>query len=147
METYLEGLLADLRASHGNFPPRVNMRAFAPRLDYPESRESLMAFLYGPRYSLPDLFGLEAEVFPPADQLSEEQVVRLTQAILDAWASLNIEVTLPKNLPLPLVYPMLVHCWKEEKFPIVHDAKAPIELCPGHPSKCPWPLRYCMCKD
>ena len=147
MQQYLDGLLADLRACHGQFPPRPNMRALAPEPDYPAHRENLMALFYGPRYAMAELFGLEAEAFPPAEQLTAEQVDTLAQAILDLWASVNLKASLPKGLPLRLVYPFLVAAWRDDEVPILHDAKVPLEFCPGHPARCPWPEQYCMCKD
>ena len=147
MQQYLDGLLADLRARHGIFPPAPNLRALAPDPAYPEEVEDSIAYLYGPRYAMSDLFDLAAEAFPPRDRLTAAQAATLAQAIIDLWASLNFAVYLPDGLPLHLAYPLLVKRWQEEPVSVVRDGRVTLEFCHYEPTHCPWPARFCMCQD
>ncbi|MEM6261655.1 MAG: hypothetical protein AAGI38_04035 [Bacteroidota bacterium] len=119
MEAYLSQLLTDLCARHGQFPPEPNMRSLAPDPHFPEAMTDSLAYLYGPRYSMSDLFDLEVEVFPPLEKLTEAQATNLAQAILDLWRSINIEADLPDDLPLHIAYPVLLQRWKGEPLSVV----------------------------
>ena len=147
LQPYLDGLLADLRERHGQFPPEPNLRALAPDPTYPEEVEDTIAYLYGPEYAMSELFDLGAEAFPPAAELSQDQAAALAEAILDLWRSLNIEADLPQGLPLALAYPVLVRRWGGEPVPVVRQGRVHVAFCDYEPADCPWPEAYCACRD
>ena len=147
MQPYLDGLLADLLARHGQFPPEPNVRALAPDPNFPEFMADSINYLFGPQYAMSDLFDLSAEAFPPPEKLTEAQASSLAQGILALWRSLNLLVDLPQGLPWTLAYPVLLRLWREESVPVVREGFVTLECCEYEPDHCPWPASYCMCKD
>jgi len=144
---YLAQLCQDLQACEGQFPEPPELRALAPDPDYPDFMEGSMQYLYGPRHRMNELYEIEVERFPPADQLSEAQRLQIVQAILAVWRSLNIEAVLPEHMPLNLAYAELVRYWGEEEITIVTEGRIHLEFCNYEPSACPWLQEYCSCQE
>lgn len=144
---YLYQLCEDLKACQGQFPDPPNLRALTPDPAYPDCMAGSMQYLYGPAYRMSELFEIEAERFPPAAQLSEQEKLQVVEAILAVWRSLNVEADLPKRMPLHLAYEALTRYWADEKISIVTDGMIHLEFCDYEPPQCPWATQYCVCKD
>lgn len=145
METYLTQLLEDLLARHGDFPPQPNIKALSPTPDFPEVMIDSMTYLYGPTYTMEELFEVKAEAFPPAESLDDEQITHLTDAILALWESLNLTADYPEEVTKRDLYPQLVRLWDGDPVPVVRSSSVHLEFCDYDPENCPWKREHCTC--
>ena len=147
MQPYLDQLLEDLRARHGQLPPEPNWRALYPNHPAPEGLEYIIAWENGYDLPMPELFDLPADAFPPPEQLDEDQIAALSDAILTRWASFHIQADIPDNIPYRIVYPVLRDRWVGEPVSVVWEGALHLEFCDYEPERCPWGEVYCTCKD
>jgi hypothetical protein len=85
------------------------------------------------------------EDFPPADQLSEEDMILVGKAFNKMMSSWNLDIDLPDNLPIPIAYSMTVNTLNE-KTAIVDHGFMTFDYCSGSPEGCAF-KEYCPCID
>ena len=95
MQTYINQLLADLENAKTNQPPKVDYKLLYPEHPandplYEGMMDYMMEWDHAPEWTMNDLFGIDAVVFPPIEKLNGEQTEQLVQGILELWASFNI---------------------------------------------------------
>lgn len=142
MEKYINYLLADIAAA------RVDMPAYAlSGFDFEEEEFLTLEeeVESAPRRQLADFLGLKTEWFPPADRLSEPQMQRVLNALLEALSAANFIVNFPEGLPLVLRYQILrSHLAKE--VPILQQNTWQIDFCDYEPKDCVFGSEYCQCQ-
>ncbi len=86
---------------------------------------------------------MNIEQFPPAEQLTDQQLQRVCNAFQQLLASWNLEISIPEAVPLRIAYPFIVGVLTE-KVQIVTDGLIGIEVCTANPASCPF-AAYCIC--
>jgi len=143
METYIAQLLEDLQEGSRQLPPAPFLTGDPDylSLDYIEEWET------APYHPFGTVMGIEGVVFPPDERLSDEQVERLSEAILALWASRNVFADLPDELPWRVAYRLLVQRWAGEPIQfLAQGMNCHLEFCDYEPENCPFGLAYCQCK-
>jgi hypothetical protein len=90
-----------------------------------------------------DFCGLKVGDFPPAEQLSEEDMKIVCKAFKKMMFSWNLDIDLPDELPIPLAYSMTVDTLNQ-KTAIVNDGYMTFDYCSGSPEGCIF-KEYCPC--
>ena len=99
-----------------------------------------------PAVTMFDHFDLGAEVFPPANLLSDKQIGELVTALRRLWAAFNFTAVLPEKLPARVAYPVLLKRMAEPAM-LMTFGHIGIEFCHYEPEECPWGLEWCTCKQ
>lgn len=90
-----------------------------------------------------DYCGLRASDFPPAEQLSEQDM----QLVIDAFQKMsytwNLDFSFPDTLPTPLYYTFMVETLEEHTW-IVNNGFVSFDYCSGDPEECKFGA-YCNC--
>ncbi len=117
-----------------------------PAIDY--GLDYIVAWECAPDEQMPDVFGINAAAFPPPEKLTEEQALRINQAILKLWEVNHILADLPEKLPSHLIlYRELRKKWQEDTIRIMPGGNMHLEFCYYVPEECPWGMDFCTCKD
>lgn len=142
METYVAQLLEDLHAAARTRPAETFVDG-DPKylgLDYIEEWETASYQSFGM------VMGMDGGVFPPDDRLTDGQVERLIDGILNLWASRNLCAELPEALPLRLTYRVLTGRWNGD--PIQYLARGfvtHLSFCDYDPATCVFGAEFCEC--
>ena len=148
MQKYVNQLIADLKAAKNNIPEKPNVRVLYP--DHPALEYGLdyiAEWECAPAVSMNDLFGIDAVVFPDAAKLSVEEMEALTDAILELWGAFNFAADFPDEVPIHLAYTALVKKWREGMVHYASEGVGHLEFCDYEPSRCPWGMEHCSCKE
>jgi hypothetical protein len=96
-----------------------------------------------PSATFGDYCGLRASDFPPAEQLSEQDM----QWVIDAFKIMsytwNLDFSFPDTLPTPLYYTFMVETLDEETW-IVNTGFFSFDYCTGNKEGCKFEA-YCSC--
>ena len=94
------------------------------------------------------IFGVPQIYFPPVERLTDDQLKMVVDAILSLWRVFNYEADLPQNIPAKYAYTELVKCWKKG-YPLLKGSNGTwhIEFCNYDTTQCPWPSKFCSCKE
>lgn len=149
MQHYLNQLLADLRDRHDKQPPPLDYRLLHPQYaDVPDEMKYAVEWEQAPEQTFEQLLGLSADVFPPAEQLTETQMLALLEGICDLWAAWRIfPDPVLKEVPVENAYRVVRVYWREQSIIYVSEGNTHLEFCHYEPAECPWGSAYCSCKD
>lgn len=148
MEKYLQQLTQELRAAHDRQPPRVDYRLFYPEYSHlPDELAYIAEWEQAPLRTLPDLFGIAAEQFPPDDRLTDQQCADLLDEILKLWQKWSIYTIFPDQAPARLCYRVITDIWREETMSWSSEGNMTIGMCTYHIPSCPWGREYCTCSE
>ncbi|MCC6412792.1 MAG: hypothetical protein IT270_14095 [Saprospiraceae bacterium] len=145
MENYLTQLLSDIRAAQR--PEVTTFQHESQSLE--EHFAEVEAWIAG---ELEDehVFGwhcgLESVQFPPAEQLTGEQMHDLVHALDRLLFSYNITTDLPEGLPIAKAYQLLVGVL-DRHVAIVTSGFVGIEFCDYEPESCPFGEGLCQCLE
>ena len=150
MEHYINQLLQDLKEAQNNKPTIPDYSALYPDHQandpqYEGAMDYMMEWELAPYYPMNVLFGLEAEAFPPAEQLTDDQMKQLIAGILELWGEFNIHADLPEEAPNQLVYKALIDKWKNDTIQYISVGTLHVEFCDYNTADCQWGEEYCMC--
>jgi hypothetical protein len=147
MQSYINYLLADI-AGAGREPVAESRHHTpgGPQQSIDEYFREMQQFLENyPQHPFSYYCGLSKEQFPPATQLSEEQMNAICAAfrsMLDTW---NITADIHIKVPASKIYSLLVSVL-DEKVSIGLDGVTTIEFCNYHPPSCAMG-EYCTCRE
>jgi hypothetical protein len=121
MERYVTQLIEDLQAAQ-----TIKISAVYTKRGDEEIKGSFEKF-----------FGIESNLFPPAEKLSESQQIALSHAIISLFDAHHymVNITMIKDLPAKILYQYLVKMWTES-LDYVTDGLAGLEFCDNDPEKC-----------
>lgn len=149
MQNYVNQLLADMVAAKSNLPADIDYKLLYP--DHPAYKfglDYIVEWEMSPSYTMDELFGIKAEQLPPADRLTDAQIVQLLAGIYDLWQAFNY---LPdtedyNDAPPRVYYTIIKDYWARQS--VLYEKEAPIELdfCSYNNDMCVWG-DYCRCKD
>ena len=87
--------------------------------------------------------GLQAENFPPPEQLTVEEIEMVNKAFTKMMLTYNLNADFPKTLPAEINYSMLVNTLNEKTF-IPNDGFVTFDYCSGYAPDCVF-KEYCSC--
>jgi len=147
MHPYTPHLLADLEKAKENKPDKPNLRVLYPdhpAMDY-EGLEYIAEWELGPMKPLKDWLGIEKEIFPPAEQLEDEDLEKVIDSFLELLQHFNHDVILPDQMPFSQIYTLLVD-YLDEETQNISEGSMVMDFCSGTPEGCQLG-EFCSCKD
>ncbi|MEJ7778571.1 MAG: hypothetical protein WKF68_03185 [Daejeonella sp.] len=143
MHPYLPHLLADIFAAHRR---ETSLAPQRPQT-IEEHLEEVELWVEGeePAHTFGYYFGLETIHFPPADQLSHDDMQQVCEAFRRMMFSWNMTIDLPEPLPLPIAYKMMVDIL-DTKTEIVNSGTIGFDFCTGNAPDCIF-KEYCPCLE
>lgn len=141
MHPYFKHLLEDISEAHCAEPAAKN--------SYNESLEKHLDDVE--RWVAGDLnehtfgyyCGLKPEDFPPAEQLTNEEITIINKAFVRMLSTYNHDICLPEKLPAKTAYPILVNTLNEKTF-VPRDGMVSFDYCSGYPPDCIF-KEHCSC--
>ena len=142
MHAYIPFLLEDIAKAYRK--PFAEEKSFNESIE--NHFEAIEKWLYeDPPSTFGDYCGLKSEDFPPAEQLSEEDMVLVIAAFKKMMASWNLDIYLPDKLPVSIAYSIVVDTLNQ-KTAIVDNGFLCFDYCSGSPEGCVF-KEYCPCLD
>ena len=140
MHPYVPHLLSDITAAHRAKP---SLPVFAKTFE--EEMEDIERWVAGEEetHTLGYHCGLAEEDFPPAGQLTDEDLLLVYEALKKMFYSYNIGIELPNELPAPMKYGLTVGTLNE-KTAIPDTGVMHFDFCTGYPPDCGL-KEYCPC--
>ncbi len=148
MQKYINQLLADIiNAQRPEQPiPETNPVPVSDEEKMRQHFEEVEHWLeHDPMHTFSYYCGLEKEIFPPAEKLTEKQLLEINEAYRHLLFSWNLDADIPQELPATMKYKLLISTL-DKKTDIVNDGFITFEFCQYHPPSCPYEA-YCTCKD
>ena len=142
MKNYLSHLIEDMHKAAENLPAK-------PYLELSEDDEHLRGVIEYESIEpkpMQEWFGIDKANFPPAEKLSNHELELMVKKIITLWHAYNFDPVLPKNLPAQFAYQTLVNYF-DKPVTRVSEGTIGVEFCEYDPKNCPFPAKYCMCKD
>ena len=87
--------------------------------------------------------GISSSDFPPAEQLSEEEMDKVVKALHKMMLTWNISVDLPDDLPIDFAYKLTVGVL-DKRLAILNQGIVGVDFCTGVPEGCEL-KEYCPC--
>lgn len=143
MHPYIPYLLEDIKEAERELVE-------APEIPEPETiEEELQQIENWARGDLPErpfgeFCGLKKEEFPPAEQLSEEDIIVVFRAFSHLLFTWNADIDLPEELPWKLKYKFMVQIL-EKDFSLMESGFIVFDFCTGYAPDCIFG-KYCSCK-
>lgn len=140
MHPYIPFLLDDIKAAHrlDNPGPSEMAESFEDHIAQVE------AYLNNtPEHTFGYYCGLKKEDFPPADQLTDEEMQLVNNAFEEMMSSWNLDISLPDNIPVPFAYQLIVDVLNKETM-IVNSGWYIFDFCTGYAPDCELKA-YCPC--
>jgi hypothetical protein len=139
MHPYIPHLLSDIQSAY-HFTTPIQIP-----LTFEEEMEEVEKWAEG--RDIPNKLsiacGLSPELFPPPEQLTEEDMRIVIQAMEEMLESWHRKVYLPDNVPIPMAYNLIIGLLEEEAWYmpagyLCHD------FCSGYAPECQL-KEYCPC--
>jgi hypothetical protein len=142
MQKYIDQLIEDIQAAHK--PEEENKNGDPPSLkDHFREIEKFIG-MEEPEHDFSYYCGLREQQFPAAELLTSKQIRLLFNAFSKLVLSYNISVLIPKAIPLPEAYSLLISVLNRKVF-IVNFGNVVVEFCTTDPPSCPF-KEHCLCK-
>lgn len=141
MHPYIPHLLADIAAAHRTeIPEEENI---AQTIDEEIKEVEEWAENVKPDYTFGYYCGLKSENFPPAEQLTNDEMILIRGAYEKMMFTWNHGIELPDNLPVTFAYKMIVDTL-DMATTIVDTGFMNFHFCKSHPPDCVF-KEYCPC--
>ena len=142
MHPYISHLLADIATAHRTEIPegifRQSMEEHFGEIDKWVSGEE-------PEHTFGFYCGLNAENFPPAEQLTDEEMILIRKTFEKMMNTWNHGNELPEKLPVAFAYQMIVDSLNM-KTTIVNSGGMNFDFCSGYAPDCIF-KEYCPCLE
>lgn len=142
MEQYITQLLSDILAAH-RVESRKEVFEEESLEDHITDIERWISGVEEQPFSY--YCGLEAEAFPPGNQLSDVDMEKICDAFTAMLNSWNVDPYLPPELPLTRRYELLVGILDDEFTPF-NCGTFVFDFCTGYAPECDL-KEYCRCLD
>ena len=143
MHPYIPHLLHDIAAAH-----RTEQPGEIPiTKSFEEEMEDIERWVEGEEYehTFGYYCGLQAENFPPPEQLTRKEIKLVNKAFMHMMFTWNHDADFPKTLPPETTYSMLVNTLNEKTF-IPQDGFVGFDYCTGYAPDCIF-KEYCPCLE
>ncbi|MBD3627414.1 hypothetical protein [Cyclobacterium sp.] len=140
MHPYIPHLLEDIARAHRN---RDSLKR-EPLQTIEDEFEAIERWISeDPTTTFGEYCGLKTVDFPPAEQLSDGDMELVLQVFKKMMFSWNLDIDLPKALPLSIAYTMTIDTLNQ-KTSIVNEGFMSFDYCSGSPEECIF-KEYCSC--
>lgn len=142
MQSYFSHLLTDIRAAHRSESPEEK----SGHESIEEHFRDIDRWISGDtEHTLGYYCSLEAEAFPPHDQLREEEIQKICGAFTAMLHSWGFYVDLPDELPLHRKYKLMIGLLDHECTPI-NSGMFVFDFCTGYAPGCEL-KEFCPCLE
>ena len=143
MHPYIPHLLEDITAAHRTEQPEE----IPYTKSFEEEMEDIERWAEGEDYehTFGYYCGLQAENFPPPQQLKKKEIKMVIKAFKQMMFTWNLDADFPKTLPCEINYSMLVNTLNEKTF-IPSDGFVTFDYCTGYAPDCIF-KEYCPCLE
>ena len=143
MHPYLPYLLTDIAAACREEIPEEEVRPQTIE----EHFEEIDRWIAGeePPHTFGYYCGLNAENFPPAEQLTDDEMVIIRKAFEQMMFTWNHGISLPETLPAAFAYKMIAGSLNM-KTNIVNSGNMSLDFCSGYAPDCVF-KQYCPCLE
>lgn len=143
MQRYVEQMVEDIRKATWNVRPPRDIWYYAdPLYDVElEDFSDLEKYFYGEEEPVSQITGIDAELLPPPDRLSENQKTLLTEELDNLLQVNHFKLLFPVKFPLNLRYAFIRKFWSETHVALSFGENE-IEFCDYEKIFCPFP-GYC----
>ena len=149
MQNYINQLINDIRQATWNLKPPHSLWAESNADPDDEGELEDMAFveqyIYGEKQPIGQITGIEAELLPPPEKLTEDQRSQLSGELEKLLQYFHFVLDFPEKLPAHLRYSFIRNLWTEEHVPLSFG-ESHIEFCDYEVENCPYP-DYCTCRE
>ena len=142
MHPYIPYLLQDIADAHRSEPLPEEDPAEDPVEEHIKAVEKYLS-REEPARTFGYYCGLKSDDFPPPEQLSVEEMKLVCKAFQRMMFSWNLDIDLPKRLPVPIAYRMMVETL-DSKTDITDCGMIGLDYCSGDPTECVF-KEYCPC--
>lgn len=148
LDTYIVQLAEDMRESAQNLPDPNAMSEF----DEESLSEELKMFAYVERFlhgkakPISVITGIDTAAFPPRDKLTDAQTEFICGEMIRLLNAYCFYADFPKGLPAEIKYKLLRLQW-DEKVVYTGEGMTCFEFCEYETERCPFPDKFCHCKD
>jgi hypothetical protein len=144
MHPYIPFLLDDISSAH-----RTEVSEYEePEQDIEDYFEEIEKWINEedePKHTFGDYCGLNSENFPPAEQLSDDEMILIRKAFERMMYTWNLNVDFPENLPAAFAYKVTVDTLNM-KTDIVNSGFVTFDFCSGYAPDCIF-KEYCPCLE
>jgi hypothetical protein len=147
MQNYVNQLLADMVAAKSNLPADIDYKLLYP--DHPAYKfglDYIVEWEMAPSYTMDELFRIKAEQLPPAEKLTDEQIVQLLAGIYDLWQAFNYSPDSEFDAPPRVFYTVIKNYWATQSIQYEKYTFIELDFCSYNNDMCVWG-DYCRCKD
>jgi hypothetical protein len=113
---------------------------------FEKQMEEVESFVYGTMSPLSKIVGIATVQLPPPEKLSDAQQATLYEDMESLLNAFNFYPDFPQKLPGHLKYQIMRSRWDTEH---VHMScgESHLEFCEYEPKECPFPAKFCSCKN
>lgn len=145
MQNYINQLLDDIhRASWKIKPPHHLWEESGANPDDELEQEDMSyveKYIYGEKEPISEIIGIETEMLPPADKLSDQERALLAVELEKLLQLFHFYLDFPESFPAHLRYSFIRDFWSTEEVPLSFGENH-IEFCQYEEEDCPFP-GYC----
>lgn len=148
LDNYVIQLAEQLRSSAQDLPDPNAVSEFDEE-SLPEELKmfaDVERFLHGKAKKLSFIVGIKQESFPPVNRLNEHQITLLYDEMKRLLAAYCFYPDFPEGLPTEEKYKVLRDEWNMELV-YTGEGESHLEFCSYEPDECPFPEKYCWCRD
>jgi hypothetical protein len=147
MENYIKQLIEDLRTTRLEIAKLNEVKSITDPEDEIVMGDfsSIEKYIYGEQIPIEIITGIDANLLPPADKLTHDQMAILADELEKLLELKYFALEFPENLPMHIRYPLIRKFWNEMHVEMEFGTSH-IEFCQYEPDNCPYP-DYCQCKD
>lgn len=146
---YIVQLIEELRHSAKNLPDPNEVSEFDEQ-SLPEELKmfaDVERFLHGKEKKISFITRIETEKFPAEQKLTDAQLSVLLHEMQKTLAMYGFYTDFPAGLPAEIKYRLLREKWNDEVVYTGGNGQFHFEFCEYEPAECPFPEKYCHCKD
>lgn len=144
MQSYLNHLISDLQQAAENQP--VTPVYFNNTADW--IPEHVLEWEQAPAQKMSEIFGIEKEIFPPAEMLTDEQLIQVVEAFIALWNAYRYEPFFPYDLPYKTQYKILLkYLGEEAQYISEKGGSAIFFFCELDTENCIFGEGFCDCKE
>lgn len=144
MHPYLKHLLSDIQDAYNTADNDIEEKEF-PETDLEARFRDIEAFVSGDNERpLKEICGLFSDDFPPADQLTDEEKLMISEEFEHMLESWNIALYIPSEVPPNMRYRLTVDLL-EEDFSLTQTGTFHYDFCSGDTEGCELE-KYCPCR-
>jgi hypothetical protein len=148
LDNYIVQLVENMRDSAQNLPDPNEVSEF----DEESLPEELKMFAYAERFlhgkakRISVITDIDSATFPSPNKLTDSHIFFLCDEMIRLLNAYCFYADFPKGLPAEIRYKLLRSKW-DEKVVYTGEGMTCFEFCDYEPSRCPYPVDFCHCKD